>query len=59
MEFFLEYDKLNKENKVRIYTQNIIAINHFKNEAFLFAHCYKNKNNIEAIHHYQFYQHET
>ena len=29
--------------------QNIIAINHFKNEAYIFAHCFKSKNNIDAI----------
>ncbi len=30
--------------------QNIIAINHFKNEAYIFAHCYKDTpNNIDAI----------
>ncbi|SDB49160.1 anthranilate synthase component 1 [Flavobacteriaceae bacterium MAR_2010_188] len=29
--------------------QNIIAINHFKNEAYIFAHCYDSKNNIEEI----------
>jgi len=31
--------------------QNIIAINHFKNEAYLFAHCYESKNNIAEIEH--------
>ena len=31
--------------------QNIIAINHFKNEAYIFAHCFKNDSNIEALHH--------
>ena len=31
--------------------QNIIAINHFKNEAYIFAHCYESKNNIETIGH--------
>ena len=31
--------------------QNIIAIDHFKNEAYLFAHCYDTKSNIEEIHH--------
>ena len=31
--------------------QNIIAINHFKNEAYIFAHCYKSESNIDAIHH--------
>ncbi|MGB5460466.1 MAG: anthranilate synthase component I family protein [Eudoraea sp.] len=29
--------------------QNIIAINHFKNEAYLFAHCYDSDNNISEI----------
>jgi anthranilate synthase component 1 len=31
--------------------QNIIAINHFKNEAYIFAHCYECESNIEAIDH--------
>jgi len=31
--------------------QNIIAINHFKNEAYLFAHCYESENNIAEIEH--------
>lgn len=26
--------------------QNVIAINHFKNEAYLFAHCYESESNI-------------
>ena len=29
--------------------QNIIAINHFKNEAYVFAHCYESENNIDEI----------
>lgn len=29
--------------------QNIIAINHFKNEAYIFAHCFDTDNNIDAI----------
>ncbi len=29
--------------------QNIIAINHFKNEAYIFAHCFDTENNIEAL----------
>ena len=29
--------------------QNIIAINHFKNEAYVFAHCYDKENNIDEI----------
>ncbi len=29
--------------------QNIIAINHFKNEAYVFAHCFDTENNVEDI----------
>ncbi|MEM9649619.1 MAG: anthranilate synthase component I family protein [Bacteroidota bacterium] len=29
--------------------QNIIAINHFKNEAYLFAHCYSSESNVDEI----------
>ena len=29
--------------------QNIIAINHFNNEAYLFAHCYQSENNIPQL----------
>ncbi|MGB3149745.1 MAG: anthranilate synthase component I family protein, partial [Maribacter sp.] len=29
--------------------QNIIAINHFKNEAYLFAHCFDSENNIAEL----------
>lgn len=29
--------------------QNIIAINHFKNEAYIFAHCFETKSNIDDI----------
>ncbi|WP_289644865.1 anthranilate synthase component I family protein [Maribacter aestuarii] len=29
--------------------QNIIAINHFKNEAYLFAHCFETENNISEL----------
>jgi anthranilate synthase component 1 len=29
--------------------QNIIAINHFKNEAYLFAHCFETENNITEL----------
>jgi anthranilate synthase component 1 len=31
--------------------QNIIAINHFKNEAYIFAHCYQTDSNISEIEH--------
>ena len=56
VKYFESIEISDKKNSLKIpeiqYSvfQNIIAINHFKNEAFLFAHCYKNKNNIEAIH---------
>jgi len=30
--------------------QNIIAINHFKNEAYIFAHCFETETNIDEIH---------
>ena len=29
--------------------KNIIAINHFKNEAYIFAHCYEDDNNIDEL----------
>ncbi|MGC1471766.1 MAG: anthranilate synthase component I family protein [Psychroserpens sp.] len=29
--------------------QNIIAINHFKNEAYIFAHCFEAENNINEV----------
>lgn len=29
--------------------KNIIAINHFKNEAYIFAHCFESENNIAEI----------
>ena len=29
--------------------QNVIAINHFNNEAYIFAHCYNHPNNVAAI----------
>ncbi|MCO4821866.1 MAG: anthranilate synthase component I family protein, partial [Flavobacteriaceae bacterium] len=31
--------------------QNIIAINHFKNEAYIFAHCFETENNVDDILH--------
>ncbi len=31
--------------------QNIIAIDHFKNEAYIFAHCFNTENNIDDIDH--------
>jgi len=44
-----------KENSVSIpdvfyaVYQNVIAINHFKNEAYIFAHCYNTESNINEI----------
>ncbi|MDT0608375.1 anthranilate synthase component I family protein [Croceitalea rosinachiae] len=44
-----------KENSIEIpdiyyaVYQNIIAINHFKNEAYLFAHCFESENNISQL----------
>lgn len=44
-----------KENSVKIpdiyyaVYQNIIAINHLKNEAYIFANCYKSENNVADI----------
>lgn len=29
--------------------QNIVAINHFKNEAYLFAHCYQTESNLQEL----------
>ncbi|NNF85623.1 MAG: anthranilate synthase component I family protein [Winogradskyella sp.] len=29
--------------------QNIITINHFKNEAYIFAHCYNKESNVEEL----------
>ncbi len=29
--------------------QNVIAINHFKNEAYLFSHCFESENNIPEL----------
>ncbi|WP_375239465.1 anthranilate synthase component I family protein [Aurantibacter sp.] len=29
--------------------KNIIAINHFKNEAYIFAHCYNSENNVDEV----------
>jgi anthranilate synthase component 1 len=54
--YFEDVEISRKDDSVRIpdiyyaVYQNIIAINHFKNEAYIFAHCYDDsKNNIEDI----------
>ena len=55
--YFKTIEISEKENPIKIpeiqyaVYQNIIAINHFKNEAYIFAHCFKNESNIEAVHH--------
>jgi len=42
-------DSLNIPDIFYAVYQNIIAINHFKNEAYIFAHCFKSENNIDDI----------
>ncbi len=44
-------DSLNIPDIYYAVYKNIIAINHFKNEAYIFAHCYDGPNNIDDIHH--------
>ena len=57
VKYFESIEISKKDNAVKIpeiqyaIYQNIIAIDHFKNEAYLFAHCYDTKSNIEEIHH--------
>ncbi len=53
--YFEDVDISKKEDSVSIpdiyyaVYQNIIAINHFKNEAYLFAHCYGSESNVDEI----------
>ncbi len=53
--YFEDVEISKKENSVTIpdiyyaVYQNIIAINHFKNEAYLFAHCFETENNIPQL----------
>ncbi|MBO0322551.1 anthranilate synthase component I family protein [Muricauda sp. CAU 1633] len=53
--YFEDVEISKKEDSVRIpdiyyaVYQNIIAINHFKNEAYLFAHCYNSESNVDEI----------
>jgi anthranilate synthase component 1 len=55
VKYFEDIDISKKENSVEIpeiyyaVYQNIIAINHFKNEAYIFAHCFDTENNIDDI----------
>lgn len=53
--YFEDISIAKKENSIAIpdiyyaVYQNVIAINHFKNEAFVFAHCYNQKENIDDL----------
>ncbi|MEQ8217568.1 MAG: anthranilate synthase component I family protein [Arenibacter sp.] len=53
--YFEDIDISKKNNSISIpdiyyaVYQNIVAINHFKNEAYIFAHCYETENNIGEI----------
>ncbi|MEZ4970070.1 MAG: anthranilate synthase component I family protein [Flavobacteriaceae bacterium] len=53
--YFENIDISKKNNSIHIpdiyyaVYQNIVAINHFKNEAYIFAHCYASENNIGEI----------
>lgn len=53
--YFEDIDISKKKNSISIpdiyyaVYQNIVAINHFKNEAYIFAHCYESENNIGEI----------
>lgn len=53
--YFEDVEISSKENSVQIpdiyyaVYQNIIAINHFKNEAYLFAHCFETESNVDEI----------
>lgn len=53
--YFEDVEISKKDNSVAIpdiyyaVYQNIIAINHFKNEAYLFAHCFESENNIPQL----------
>lgn len=57
VKYFETIDIASKENSVEIpeiqyaVYQNIIAINHFKNEAYIFSHCYEKESNINELHH--------
>ena len=55
VKYFEDIDISKKPNSLNIpeiyyaVYQNIIAINHFKNEAYIFAHCFNTENNINEI----------
>lgn len=53
--YFEDIEISRKENSIEIpdifyaVYKNVIAINHFKNEAYIFAHCFESENNIPEI----------
>src|SRR6056297_275055 len=53
--YFEDIEISRKENSIEIpdifyaVYKNVIAINHFKNEAYLFAHCYDTESNVEEM----------
>lgn len=55
VKYFEDIEVSKKEKSIEIpdiyyaVYQNIIAINHFKNEAYIFAHCFDTENNIDDI----------
>jgi len=55
VKYFEDIEISNKPDSIEIpeiyyaVYQNIIAINHFKNEAYIFAHCFDTENNIETL----------
>ena len=55
VKYFEDIEISKKENSIEIpeiyyaVYQNIIAINHFKNEAYIFAHCFDSDSNIDEI----------
>jgi len=57
VKYFEDIEISKKDNSIDIpdiyyaVYQNIIAINHFKNEAYIFAHCYNAESNIDDIQH--------
>ena len=54
--YFEDIEISKKENSLEIpdiyyaVYQNVIAINHFKNVAYIFSHCYDSQNNVDEIH---------
>ncbi len=54
--YFEDVEIYKKENSLEIpdiyyaVYQNVIAINHFKNVAYIFSHCYDSESNVDEIH---------